>query len=481
MKTQSFNIKFFHFLQNKYLKIFVFILLISAITLLSIFTFGTSTYKIRGLVFEVSAKPIFKVIRGSTIISFPPFGQLKAKTHKSPVDIQIELKKISTPELKNLAEHAMKNENMVRSFEESTFGTMKKWFIKIILIGMTSAFIFSFLIYRNRLIPSILASFIGLAIVLSLGLSTFYTYNLNGFNQPTYSGMLSAAPWLISTAQQKIKDFTALRNKFKGMINNAGKISKKVNAWNFGLSDNNTIRVLQISDIHNNPIAFDLIKRAASDFNVDAIIDLGDITDYGTELESSFVQKISSLELPYIYVTGNHDSEKIVEEIRTQGNVIILNNSGYNFKGINFYGVNDPGSTSETIAPLNAKQSSKFSTDLKNNFLKMNDRPDVLLIHNPRYASSLFGIFKYILTGHTHKPSLTRKKKTLQINAGTAGGAGIRTFEHEDGVPYSFKILHFKTNPERIMAIDSLNFSGVDQDFELKRKILPNDDPKNKI
>jgi predicted phosphodiesterase len=445
------------------------------LSLFSVFLLGSGSYKVKGLTFRISADLRLNGLNGATVIAFPPFGELRATTHKTPLNLRIELKKISTPELKNMAAQVIKrgNKKVIKSFEESIVETAKRWLLRIIIIGSLCPFVVLLVVFRSNLRQSLSALAIGLITISTFSFATFTSFDPSGFNQPTYSGMLSMAPWLINTVQGKMKEFSLFRSKFNEMLNNAGKISKKIDAWQSGSLDDKTIKILQVSDVHNNPVAFDLMKNSIVDFKVDAIIDLGDITDYGTNLESPFIQKIGELKLPYIFVTGNHDSEEVTKELGSLKNVIILKNSGYKFKGINLYGINDPGATLSTIAPLNSNQSKDFSGKLKIDLTNRKISADVLLIHNPDYAKSVFGLFKYILTGHTHKPSIIQKKDTIEINAGTAGGAGIRTFEHEDGVPYSFKILYFKTDPVRITAIDSVSFSGIDEEFTLQRSTFP--------
>ena len=47
-------------------------------------------------------------------------------------------------------------------------------------------------------------------------------------------------------------------------------------------TEESVVRVLHVSDIHNNPVAFDFMEQIINNFNVDFVIDTGDITDYGT-------------------------------------------------------------------------------------------------------------------------------------------------------------------------------------------------------
>ena len=51
--------------------------------------------------------------------------------------------------------------------------------------------------------------------------------------------------------------------------------------------DDDTIRLLHVSDLHLNPSAWDVIEAVAEQYDVDAIVDTGDIADHGTGPESA--------------------------------------------------------------------------------------------------------------------------------------------------------------------------------------------------
>ena len=52
-----------------------------------------------------------------------------------------------------------------------------------------------------------------------------------------------------------------------------------------------TTRVLHVSDLHLNPTGWQLIRTVVEQFDIDVVIDTGDITDWGSEPEASFVAR----------------------------------------------------------------------------------------------------------------------------------------------------------------------------------------------
>jgi putative phosphoesterase len=72
------------------------------------------------------------------------------------------------------------------------------------------------------------------------------------------------------------------------------------------------------------------------------------------------------------------------------------------------------------------------------------------LIHEPQRKTKLIresGPFDFIFYGHTHKPWLEQKDKTLIVNPGTLGGVYYRA---------SFAILNTKTKKVELKILDQL-------------------------
>ena len=88
-------------------------------------------------------------------------------------------------------------------------------------------------------------------------------------------------------------------------------------------TEESVVSVLHVSDIHNNPVAFDFMEQIINNFNVDFVIDTGDITDYGT-FGRFGDKRLAQLPIEYIFVSVNHDSPKIIELVNNIDNVLVL-------------------------------------------------------------------------------------------------------------------------------------------------------------
>jgi predicted phosphodiesterase len=58
-------------------------------------------------------------------------------------------------------------------------------------------------------------------------------------------------------------------------------------------------------------------------FDIDAVVDTGDMVDWGSAAETNYVSSIRSVGVPYIYVRGNHDSGIIQSAVGREKNAIV--------------------------------------------------------------------------------------------------------------------------------------------------------------
>ena len=50
------------------------------------------------------------------------------------------------------------------------------------------------------------------------------------------------------------------------------------------------------------------MRQVTEQFGVDAVLDTGDITDWGSSPENRLIGSVGTLGVPYVYIRGNHDS-----------------------------------------------------------------------------------------------------------------------------------------------------------------------------
>jgi len=106
-----------------------------------------------------------------------------------------------------------------------------------------------------------------LLLVLLLGATVLYPYQVNSFANPRFEGALAAAPWIVDLGEQLLGTVTTLAEQLEVVAVNLEEIFQPAGTAP-SASESGQIRVLHISDIHNNPAAFDLIEKVAEIFQI---------------------------------------------------------------------------------------------------------------------------------------------------------------------------------------------------------------------
>ena len=144
------------------------------------------------------------------------------------------------------------------------------------------------LLHRRNVFDYLRAAAVGVVITAVLLMGTFYTYNINAFANPQYRGVIEAAPWMIEFVQDAFVRVDQLGDQFRIIADNLYELFETVDIVKPIGEFADTVKILHVSDIHNNPAAYDFIQELAESFQVDLIIDSGDISDFGSPLEVLF-------------------------------------------------------------------------------------------------------------------------------------------------------------------------------------------------
>ena len=447
------------------------LLILTAIVfaLLAVVLFGRSTYNIEGAAIEMRVVP---AIKGGTELSLPPLGTISAKTHRAPVKVSAKIEQVSIESLEKLADSSVSKKEIFSRSEKQAKEALKYFLVKTLLLAAAGGAL-SGLIIRPRSIYKVVAGGLcGILVVGAMAFATAATYDYREFRQPKYTGLLTAAPWLMNNIEEKLDTLDSFRREVKKLAANLHYFYTRVEKMDSGgLKKDELIKVLHVSDIHNNPVGLTLAKQVANDFKVDLIIDTGDITDYGTPMEGALLNNIRSLDLPYVYIPGNHDSPEIVALLDGIENVVVLEKGErFSFEELDILGYPDPSSIKQNIRKSQSNElANKSAAELLKIVSGEKEKPDIVAIHDPRNAKKILGLVDVVLSGHSHKARLEMINGSNLVNAGTTGAAGIRTFEVEEGLPYGLQLLYVKKDSQELVAVDSIAIKGVQQEFTLER------------
>ncbi len=79
-------------------------------------------------------------------------------------------------------------------------------------------------------------------------------------------------------------------------------------------------RITIASDLHNNVISLPILERAAGD---GPVFFAGDLSDRGSPLETALVAQVAEIGKPFVFVTGNHDSDRSAQELADDGAIVL--------------------------------------------------------------------------------------------------------------------------------------------------------------
>jgi predicted phosphodiesterase len=202
------------------------------------------------------------------------------------------------------------------------------------------------------------------------------------------------------------------------------------------------------SDLHNNVLALPALDRAVGSR---PLLFVGDLTSSGSPFEFSLVRRIVRLGHPFVFVSGNHDSDALVRRIALAGGIVLtergrLRSNGsfgplvVRVRGMRVAGYSDPFErrTRERFRARGEPRPTAEQREAFRDWLRpLLGRVDVVMVHEPALAEDAAEELRSIpprrplvlLTGHTHVPSFSSSTNLVELNGGTVGGGGTGNLE----------------------------------------------------
>ena len=443
----------------------------SLISLLSMFMaaglFSSARFAISAFELTVELIPFQ---RGETVIFLPPVGELTATTHRWPFLIKLTLLNVDLELFASELETLDEAQNL-HFFLEQLQSQIGFYLLRMVAITFICGALSVFLLLRPKrkwliAIGGLLAG----SFFLLLFWSTIYLpYDYDAFNQPRYTGAISAAPWVINLSEQTVAAIKSMGKQLEVAAVNLHSLAQQLEQIRFS-EPADGLRVLHVSDIHNNPAAFDFIEKAVGTFQIDLIIDTGDLTDYGSSLEAELITRLTALPVPYVFIPGNHDSPQVIETMRQKG-AIVLEGETVEILGLRIFGIADPSASGPEVAIASEEYLRSCGREAYRLLLNEEIEPDIVAVHNPLAGEGFSGQVPLILSGHTHRARVTLES-TISINAGTTGAAGVRGLYAPGENPYSMVVLYFdRSEGERqtLVMADLLSVHQNQDSFTLQR------------
>jgi predicted MPP superfamily phosphohydrolase len=415
--------------------------------------------------------------RGETRIRLPPFGSLAAKTHDGPLRVTATLQSVDIQGLTDRLQHGSV-QDLVDEVEEKALHDVVPYAWRLIGASAVGALVVSLLAFRLRWKPVALAVATALAVTGGTETAAWATFQPSALLTPTFAGTLSFAPKLIGPAQSVIGRIDDFRSELGRIVDGAVRVYTSIQSLPPVGEDQ--IRVLHVSDVHLSPLGMAFAQRVASAFDVDFVIDTGDITSFGTPAEDTILSAIPDFRRPYVFVRGNHDSMSLQEDMARLPNALVLDGSTRTLRGLTIYGLGDPVFTPNKQAALDdagiATAVTASGAIVASDVSRLSRPPDIVAVHDDRMALAVAGRVPLVISGHFHQASARVIDGTLFLRVGSTGGAGANVFTESGGVPLSAEILYFSREAQpALVAYDLIEQSPESGSLTVTRHLIERD------
>jgi predicted phosphodiesterase len=424
-------------------------------------------------------------VGGGSTVEIPPLGELRVATHDGPWRLSVEVTRINAADARRI----FADPTAVNGLGEKVVHDLKSAVVTVVLrsaiAAVVGALLLGVLVFRRRWRLVLLSGGVSAAVVLAGGGVAATTWNPKAINQPEFDGLLASAPSVVGDARSIVAHFSRYEDQLARLVTNVSRLYDVTSTLPAYRPDPSTIRVLSVSDLHLNPAAWDVIRSVTDQFNVDLIVDSGDLTDHGTAAENTYVDQIATLGVPYVWVRGNHDSAITQAAVASQPNAIVLDNAKpVEVGGLRFIGYGDPRftpdkNTRDQPAPTSVAQVGlALASAIR---AQPADAPiDVAVVHDGAAATVMDGTVPLVLSGHYHRREQhLLPDGTLSFYQGSTGASGLRGLEHEKPTPVRASVLYFDRATRHLQAWDDITLGGLGLvSAKIQRRILTEQFPE---
>lgn len=416
-------------------------------------------------------------LHGTTDLAVPPLGAIRARTHTAPVTLGVELRQVDVLEIVGSAEdqdpRALEDpfeliEAQVRDdIGPALVQLAARMLVLASLVGAGAALAFP---GRRSIGRIALGAVIGPVTIALMLIPAAATYDAGAFDRsPELVGELGSAPQLLARVGSLETRFGSVESRVRVLSSKIADLYSATITEDIASADGEVV-LLHVSDLHLNTVGLALARQLAHSFDVDAVIDTGDITSFGFEPESAFLDLFDGFGVPYFLVAGNHDSAAVRESLAGHPDVTLLDGDTVDVGGVTILGMSDPTDTALRRVPratLDRKYRAQFD---QTSGLVEQERPDLLMVHNPVQARPVYGKVATVAAGHLHTSRLEVVDGTVVAIVGSSGATGVGDLLMESTNDYEFELLRYRGG--ELVAVDRLRMKGAAGDFVLHRILI---------
>lgn len=408
-------------------------------------------------------------LRGSTDMVVPPLGRVSAPTHSSPVEMRFELRSVNVAGLVN-ADGRVDTGQMREDVRHDLPAAVRASVIKLAIVGGVVGAVVGLLVWQRRWRTPIAGAAVGVLTVGAFMASVVPGFDTAEFDDLAFKGSLASGSAVLASVT---------RSPTSDLGQRIGALSDRLSALYSAsltreLGDDDDTLILHISDLHLNPIGLELARRLAESFGVDAVLDTGDTTSFGSPFEGSFADLLADFPVPYLYVGGNHDSPANRAAIAAAPGVEAIDRRVVQIGDVRILGFDDPLVT--TTERIERSERERVERDAAPELasLARRTKPDVIAAHNPVILEQVVGTAPVAVAGHLHRFELGARGGTLISVVGSMGATGLGSLLSEADLPYAAAVLRFRG--DTLIAIDRIEVVGTSGDLEVRRHSITDED-----
>ena len=444
---------------------------------LTVAAFGALSRPVGPFQVRLSLRP---VVHGQTVLAVPPLGDVRFDTHEGPVALEIRVTYVRPEAAAALVRQGVDLQGVGKDAQGQLRRAVLLLLLRDALLGVGGAGTMALLVLRGGR-PALQAAGTATVVLLATGAVVASTASPQALTEPEYSGTLAYAPALIGDVQDVVARLGDYGQQLGRLVTNVATLYDAASTLPSYTAAPGTVRLLHVSDLHLSTSAYPVIASVVKQFDIDLVVDTGDVADHGSSVEDGYVNAIAGLAVPYVYVRGNHDSVGTEAAVRRQPNAVVLDDGlPVQVAGLTIMGQADPRftpdkQTRDDDAPRDLLLA--VGRHLRDVVQTQHVEPDVVAVHDPLAAGPLLGQVPLVLAGHLHRRDVSVQDGTRLMVEGSTGGAGLRALEGETPTPVELTVLYLNGADGRLQAYDEITLGGLGlTDARIRRQVVDDRD-----
>jgi predicted phosphodiesterase len=398
----------------------------------------------------------------------PPLGGLTIDSHRSPLAVKARVDEIDIAEVAALARADDIDARLRADVERDIRSLAGKVAGRVIVVALLAGLVAGALVPGRRWRTALVGGLSGLLVTGGLLAWTWHGVRPGAVNTPRFTGALASAPELVAAARREMGDLNGVRERVDVL---AERMALLRDGFGGEAAPDDEVRLLHISDVHLNPVGLELARSLAEAFEVDAVVDTGDLTSFGVDAEARIAVLLDQFSVPYYFIPGNHDSPANRAAMERNPRVTVVDGQAFDVEGVTVLGVGDPGFTALGGIPYTEAKRLRDERAAEVRGLVEEVQPDVLAVAGSGLAEESIGAVQTVISGDVHRRSERLRDGTRLLTVGSTGATGLGSFTVAEDRPYEAQILRFSSG--RLTGLDYLSLSGLSGSFSFDRVVYP--------